>query len=130
MRKTTRIIALAAALGLVAPACGILKDPREAWQKDISYEEVGGRVVAVPSVIEVDGPFGLIIVTNNTDKLRGFAIDALNLAFFEDVRPDASRQITIEELRDNRTYHFYDHKQRDRSLQGLIVVRYVAEEER
>lgn len=122
-----RLLALASIVALVAPGCAFLRDPIQPWQKDIIYEQRGSRVVAVPPTVTVDASLGYIVLTNDTTKVRGFAIDAL--AVYEKIRPNATVRIRVEEARDHRTYPFYDHLHPG-TIRGRILTRFVAEEER
>lgn len=122
-----RAVALASVLALAASACSWFEDPIEPWQRDIIYEERAGAVVAVPETLTVDAPFGFILLTNDTTRLRGFAID--ELAVYERIRPEGQVRIRVEEARDRRTYVFYDHVHPG-TIRGTIVTRFVAEEER
>lgn len=122
-----RFVALLAAFAVAVPACAWLRDPFEPWQVDIIYDDVGGGAVARPQLVTVDAPFGFVVLTNNTTALRGFAIDAT--AIYETIRPDATVRIRIDELRDNRTYVFYD-QLHPQEIRGTLRTRFVPEEER
>lgn len=122
-----RAFALAAVAAVLSSSCGWLKDPFEPWQVDIIYERQAAGVVANPTEVTVDAPFGFVILTNETDELRGFAMDGP--AVYESIKPDATVRIRVEELRDGRTYAFYDHLHPG-TIRGVLRTRFVAEEER
>lgn len=126
-RPSLAAIALAAAL--LAPACGALKDPIEPWDKSLNYEGTIRTLEAQPSVVEVDGPFGFLTITNNTPVERGFAID--ELAVYEKIIPDGQFRVHVEEAKDGQRYPFYDHVTGDDDKpMGYLVVKFKKEEER
>lgn len=114
---------------LTLGACSLLEEPVGPWQKDIIYNETGkGVLSASPLTVRVDGPWGYIVLTNETAVERGFAMDGP--AIYEEIRSEATRRIRVDELEDGDTYAFYDHLHPDDPLKGTVVVRYVAEEQR
>lgn len=122
-----RLLGLVLVTGFVLPGCAQLRDPIQAWQVDISYRGSGKKVVAVPPTVTVDGPFGYVVLTNDTPQPRGFAIDAL--AVYERINPDVTLRIRVEEARNRRTYVFYDHLHPG-TVRGSIRTRFLGEQER
>jgi hypothetical protein len=121
-----RLVGVALALGLLG-ACAQLRDPIQPWQVDVSYQEAGKRITAVPAAVTVDGPFGYVVLTNDTSQPRGFAID--DLAVYERINPEVTLRIRVEEARDHRTYVFFD-QLHPGTLRGTIRTRFLREQER
>lgn len=118
---------LIAVFALLMASCSALKDAREPWEADLRYEDVSGAAVAEPATLRADGPFGRVQVSNFTQVKRGFAIE--ELAIYEQILPDRTLRVVVDEARDGKTYAFYDHLHPKDGPRGKLVVRFVKPEE-
>lgn len=134
MRSRRRTIAGVAALLALAllPSCSYLRD-KEPWTVTVIYTiAADGRLVANTgevnedglAVIRADANHGRVQVVNQTPTKFGFAVR--ELAVFEEVPPDYTMNVDVDEAKDGESYLFEDHIN-DQVL-GVIVVKYLSDE--
>jgi len=138
--KRAQALLLAVLLLGSGVSCSLLEDPSKPWQRDLLYEEIldaDGKVERIkvsPTELRVDGPWGFVLVTNETAEKRGFAMDGP--AVYAEIRSETTARIRVEELEDGQEYTFYDHRNEVKDADGnqvplgTFVVRYVPEDQR
>jgi hypothetical protein len=121
MSLRLRSAALLATVALLASGCSTLKE-KDPFRVSVSYDlDQTKATVTTPDEIVVNARFGFVQVVNNTEEKMNFDID--DLAVFESILPGRSKEVQIDEARNNRSYIFYDHTHPG-LIQGLMIVRF------